>query len=111
MEEKKIIRLGVCYNNDRSDSFDIYKDGNPERILWSQTSLGLGHEFYCSFLNGEQSRKEYEKADLIEVIPLEGIGTRPAKPEELGGLVSSIAETVDKDVLLKFKPKKLEEIK
>jgi len=109
MNNKKIIRLGVCHNGEGSYSFDIYKFSNPERILWSQTPRGLGHEFYCSFLTGEQSREEYEKADLIEVVPLEDIGTRPAELEELGGLVTSIARTINKDVLLISQPKKFED--
>jgi len=108
----KIIKLGVCHNDKGSYSFDIYRiNGSSKRILWSQSYQGLGHEFFMSFETGEQSREEYSNINLIEIIPLKGVGTRPAHPSELGELITSIAEHTKKDVFLHTKPKRLEEIK
>lgn len=108
----EIIKLGVYYNGEGNYSFDIIRINNPtERISWSQTPQGLGDDFYMTFLIGEQSGEEYSNAKRIEVIPIKGIGTRPARPSELGELIISIAEHIGKDVLLHTKPKRLEEIK
>jgi len=114
----KTIKLGVSHSKEGDYSWDVFRVGGVreikgymDRIAWSQTHHGLGHEFYMTFGTGEQSQKEYSDADLVEVIPLNEIGTRPAMPLELGSLVSSIAENTGTNVLLHAKPKRLEEIK
>lgn len=114
----KTIKLGVCHRDEEDYSFDIYRVDDEreiksylDRMAWSQTPQGLSDAFYVSFIAGVLSRKEYSDVELVEVIPIKGLGTRPALSLELGGLVSSIAKWMKTNVLLHAKPKTLEEIK
>jgi hypothetical protein len=97
------ITLGAYFEED-PHAYHVVRIGKPSEKIWSQTPNGLGAAFSNSILCNEISPEEYKHAALIDIFPVSNIGTRPAKPSELGNLIVGLVENLEVNVTLHAKP-------